>query len=115
VGVVAESHPTVLEHTDPATVRARTPRWHGAQRPEPQARVRAALRVPIRGDLHRVREGVRRVKLILERDPQQEGEQDLRPGLSEPQLLQQLVPVPIEALTGTLVVPHVRHEPAGTH
>ena len=40
---------------------------------------------------------------LLERDREQEGEQDLHPGLGDPQFLEQLVVVPVGAFEGRLV------------
>ena len=46
---------------------------------------------------------------LLERDRQQESGEDLRAGLRDPQLLQQLVPVAVEALALGLVAPVAGH------
>lgn len=47
-----------------------------------------------RARVHDVGEVVGVAEPVLERDAEQEGEQDLGTGLDEPQLLEQLVPVP---------------------
>lgn len=64
-----------------------------------------------------VGEPVRILEAVGESDAEQEGEEDLRAGLGQPQLLQQLVPVPVEALTLRLAAARVagrrlvRHRP----
>src|SRR5665647_819594 len=42
---------------------------------------------------------------LLERHGEQEAREDLDPGLGDPQLLEDLVPVPVEALGGGLTAP----------
>ena len=58
--------------------------------------------------VHVVGERVRVLEPGLEGDGEQEGEQDLGAGLGQPQLLQQLVPLPVEPLPLVLVCAVVR-------
>jgi hypothetical protein len=61
-----------------------------------------------RGEIHAFLEGRDLVEVLLERDREEEGEEDLGPGQGNPKLLQQIPEVAVEAGVFALFLPDGR-------